>query len=74
MDDHERARIQMLDVDHRRLNRMLWRRHPVFALRFAMAGRFTVDDFWLPMASSLGQWMGYGACLSGVAPRTGSHS
>jgi hypothetical protein len=72
MDDHERARIQMLDIDHRRMNRMLWRKHPVFALRFAMAGRFTVDGCWLPMANSLGQLMGYGACTSGVTTRTDS--
>src|SRR5487761_820030 len=68
MDDHERARIQMLDIDHRRMNRMLWRKHPVFALRFAMSGRFTLDG-WLLMASSLGL-MGYGAYTPGDATRT----
>jgi hypothetical protein len=60
MDDHERARIEMLDVDHGRMNRMLWRKHPVFALRVAMAGRFSVDGFWLATVRSLGPLMGYG--------------
>jgi hypothetical protein len=69
-DDDERARIQLLDIDRRRMNRMLWRKHPVFALRCAMAGRFTVDDFWLPMAASLGQCMGYGAGALGATTRT----
>jgi hypothetical protein len=61
MDSHERARIQMLEIDHRRMNRMIWRKHPVFALRFALASRFTVDHFWIPMGISIGQCMGYGA-------------
>jgi hypothetical protein len=65
MDDHDRARIQMLDIDPRRMNRMLWRTHPLFALRFAMARRFTIDDFWLPLATSLGQCMGYGGAHIG---------
>jgi hypothetical protein len=60
MDGHERGRIQVLEIDHRRMNRMLWRQHPVFALRFAMASRLTFDRFWLPMATSIGQCMGYG--------------
>jgi hypothetical protein len=63
MDDHERARFQMLDIDQRRMNRMVWRQHPVFALRFAMASRFTVDGFWLPLARSFSLWSGYGAVV-----------
>jgi hypothetical protein len=59
-DDHERVRIQMLDIDHRRMNRMLRRKHPVFALRFSMASRFT-DGFWLQIASPRCLCMGYGA-------------
>jgi hypothetical protein len=43
------------------MNRMIWRKHPVFALRFAIASRLSVDRFWLPMANSIGQCMGYGA-------------
>jgi hypothetical protein len=74
MDDHERARIQMLDIDHRRMNRMLWRKHPAFALRFAMAGRLTVEGFWFPMASSLGVCMGYGACTPEATTRADSPS
>jgi hypothetical protein len=65
MDGHDRAPIQMLDIDDRGMNRMVWRTHPVFALRFAMARRFTVDDFWLPLARSLGQCMGYGGVRVG---------
>jgi hypothetical protein len=68
-DDDERAWIQLLD-DRRRMNRMLRRKHPLFALRCAMAGRFTVDDFWLPIAASLGQCMGYGAGALGATTRT----
>jgi hypothetical protein len=45
------------------MNRMLWRNQPLFALRLAMARRFTVDGFWLPMARSLGLGMGYGASM-----------
>jgi hypothetical protein len=47
------------------MHRMLWRKHPVFALRFSMARRFTVDDFWLPLAKSLGHCMGYGSAHVG---------
>jgi hypothetical protein len=61
MDGHERAKVQRFEVDHRRMNRMIWRKRPVFALQFAMARRFTADRFWLPMANSIGQCMGYGA-------------
>jgi hypothetical protein len=74
MDDHERARIEMLDIDHRRMNRMLWRKHPVFALRFAMAGHFTLYGFWLPVASSLSLCMGCGAVPLEVTTRTASCS
>lgn len=63
MEGHERARIQVLDTDHRQMNRMLWRQHPVFALRFAMVSRLTVDRFWLPIANSMGRGMGYGSGL-----------
>jgi hypothetical protein len=73
VDDHERARIQLLDIDCRRMNRMPGRKHPVLALRFVLAGRFIVDGFWLPVGSFLGRLMGlrgmpvgghFGACVS----------
>jgi hypothetical protein len=54
------------------MNRALWRNQPVFALRLAMARRFTVDGFWLPMARSLGLGMGYGASMVEVTTHTGS--
>jgi hypothetical protein len=60
IDNHERARLQILDIDERRINRMVWRKHPVFAIRFAMASRFTVDGFWVPIGKYLAQGMGYG--------------
>jgi hypothetical protein len=53
---------------------MLGRKHPVFALRCAMAGRFTLDGFWLPIAASLGQCMGYGAGALGATSRTRTRS
>jgi hypothetical protein len=54
------------------MNWMLWRNHPLFAVRLAMARRFTVDGFWLPMARSLGLCMGYGACTLEGSTDTGS--
>jgi len=54
------------------MNRALWRNQPVFALRLAMARRFTVDGFWLPMARSLGLGMGYGASMVEGTTHTGS--
>ena len=74
MNDLERARIRMLDIDHRRMNRALWRKHPVFALRFALAGHLTVENFWLPVASSIGQCMGYGAGAMWATTCAGSRS
>jgi hypothetical protein len=56
MDDRERARIETLDIDHRRMNRLLWRHHPVFALRFVIASHLTVQEFWLPIANSLNMY------------------
>jgi hypothetical protein len=50
----------MLDIDQRRMNRVVWRQHPVFAIRFAMASRFTVDGFWVPLAKYVAQGIGYG--------------
>jgi hypothetical protein len=64
----------MLEIDHRRMNRMLWRKHPLFALRFAMASRFTVDGFWLPMANSVGQCMGCGGCTLEGSSRPDPHA
>ena len=54
------------------MNRMLWRNQPLFALRLAMARRFTVDGFWLPMGRSLGLCMGYGAAMLEGTTHTGS--
>jgi hypothetical protein len=71
MDDRERVGIEMLEIDHRRINRMVWRRHPMFAFRFAMASRFTVDGFWLPLANALGCCTGYGAYTSEGSTRPG---
>jgi hypothetical protein len=54
------------------MNRMLWRNHPVVAIRLAMARRCTVDGFWLPMARSLGLCLGYGASMVEGTTRTSS--
>jgi hypothetical protein len=53
------------------MNRALWRNQPVFALRSAMARRFTVDGFWLPIARSLGLCLGYGASMVEGTTHTG---
>jgi hypothetical protein len=60
MDGQGPARVQRPGVEHRRINRMIWRKHSVCPVRFAMSRRFTADRFWLPMANSIGQCKGYG--------------